>query len=84
MYCGNNRNSKQVKNGNKIGSRYECLKKGIGVGMNLPLDLDYLDEYIPIDSRKIYCGKAPRRIRYIRKLTYVLYKRGWCRKNNEG
>jgi hypothetical protein len=60
MYCGNNRNSKELKNGKRIGSRYQCLKKGIGVGMGLPLDLDYLQEYIPIDARKIYCGKAPR------------------------
>ena len=60
MYCGNNKNSKAVKDGKKIGTRYECLKKGIGVGLHLPLDLEYLNEYIPIDSRKIYCGKSPR------------------------
>lgn len=60
MYCGNNRRNSEVKNGNLvIGNRYGCLKKGIGIGMNLPADPEYKD-YAPIDTRKIYCGKAPR------------------------
>jgi len=43
-----------------IGSRYLCLKNGIGVGLSLPYDPDYEDEYEPIDDRKYYCGdKSP-------------------------
>ena len=39
-----------------IGNRYQCLKKGIGKGLNLPYDEKYTNDYIPIDDRKIYCG----------------------------
>lgn len=57
MYCGNNKNHKSLKNGElKIGDRYSCLRKGIGMGLQLPVDDDYVD-YKPIDKRKIYCGK---------------------------
>lgn len=58
MYCGNNRKHKDVLSGEKkIGSRYDCFRKGVGIGLNLPLDPDYDGEYEPIDKRKIYCGK---------------------------
>ena len=59
MYCGNNRNSPQLRlRGQTIGDRYRCLKKGIGVGKYLlPLDPDYELDYIPIDNRRIYCGR---------------------------
>ena len=55
MYCGNNRNHPSIKK-QKIGNRYSCLKKGIGVGKSLPYDKLYLILYKPIDKRKIYCG----------------------------
>jgi hypothetical protein len=59
MYCGNNRRHPKVRSGEQvIGTRYRCLKKGIGVGMSLPYDPDYTNRYVPIDSRKIYCGEA--------------------------
>ena len=59
MYCGNNRNSIELRTRRQvIGNRYGCLRKGIGVGLHvLPLDLSYNDEYVPIDNRKIYCGR---------------------------
>jgi hypothetical protein len=57
IYCGNNRLYKKLLNGSMIiGDRYGCLKKGIGVGKNLPHDDDYTDMYEPIDNTKIYCG----------------------------
>jgi len=61
MYCGNNRNSPDVVVGIKrIGTRYECLKRGIGIGMNLPFDPTYAQPYDPIDRTRIYCGNANR------------------------
>jgi hypothetical protein len=55
MYCGNNRNV--AINGNKqLGTRYSCLRKGIGVGLRLPIDNNYSLAYDPIDNTRIYCG----------------------------
>ena len=59
IYCGNNALHPDLVNGIKIlGSRYQCLRKGIGTGLNLPLDPDYGGPYSPIDNRRIYCGNA--------------------------
>jgi hypothetical protein len=58
IYCGNNSLDSDLINKKKIlGTRYKCLRKGIGKGMKLPYDYKYNDEYKPIDNRKIYCGK---------------------------
>lgn len=56
LYCGNNLASSRRKR-KRVGSRYECLKQGIGLGLSLPVDSDYSLEYVPIDERKFYCGK---------------------------
>jgi len=57
MYCGNNLANRDLVMGIKqLGTRYECLKKGIGVGMHLPADPTYLNAYVPHDQTKIYCG----------------------------
>ena len=57
IYCGNNALQKTLLNGSKIlGNRYSCLKKGIGKGLSLPYDENYLGDYLPIDNRQIYCG----------------------------
>jgi len=59
IYCGNNAKSVDILNGSKvIGTRYACLKKGIGKGLNSSVDNNYIGEYEPIDTRKIYCGNA--------------------------
>ena len=56
-YCGNNANFSGLLDGTYvIGSNYECLKKGIGIGSHLPYDNVYSQPYNPIDNRKIYCG----------------------------
>jgi hypothetical protein len=55
LYCGNNRNHPKLLNG-VLGTRYSCLKSGIGVGRNLGFDSSYLNDYDPIDNRKAYCG----------------------------
>jgi hypothetical protein len=58
MYCGNNRRDRSVVEGKKvIGTRYKCFRQGIGVGLNLPYDPNYNQEYEPIDGRRIYCGQ---------------------------
>lgn len=57
IYCGNNAASIELTSGNSIlGTRYECLKKGIGRGMHMQPNPG---PYIPIDERKIYCGTNP-------------------------
>ena len=57
IYCGNNRENTKLKNGNlQLGTRYSCLRKGIGRGLNEPKDPAYAGKYDPIDKRKIYCG----------------------------
>jgi len=59
IYCGNNKLHKSLKKRNvRIGTRYECFKKGVGVGLNLPVDPDYLQPYEPITRRKIFCGNS--------------------------
>ena len=56
-YCGNNAQHQDLLSGNKtLGTRYSCLRKGIGIGLNQPLDPTYGGLYTPIDDRRIYCG----------------------------
>lgn len=62
MYCGNNQRHPDLISGEKrLGTRYECFKKGVGVGLNLPVDTSYIARYVPIDRTKIYCGNRRRR-----------------------
>lgn len=59
IYCGSNSlNPQLVGNGGAktIGSRNQCLRKGIGQGLNMPVDLSYNNPYHPIDPRRFYCG----------------------------
>ena len=57
IYCGNNKNNKKLISGEAdIGTRYECFKKGFGIGFNQPIDPEYLDDYEPIYQNNIYCG----------------------------
>ena len=59
MYCGNNSQDPSLIAGDVIrGTRYKCLKKGIGVGKNQDVDPKYLGDYAPIDTRKIWCGNS--------------------------
>ena len=58
IYCGNNRNNPKVVNGQqRIGTKYTCLRAGIGVGKNLPYDPSYLNEYIPLKYQLIIKNK---------------------------
>lgn len=58
MYCGNNKLFKGLVDGtHEVGSNYNCLRRGIGVGLNKPIGDTFTSEYEPIDSRKYYCGK---------------------------
>ena len=59
-YCGNNLNFTGLINGtHALGTNYQCLRKGIGVGRNLPYDESYSQPYNPVDDRKFYCGNNP-------------------------
>lgn len=59
MYCGNNARSLEIrKQGKKIGTRYTCFRRGVGIGLGLPYDPSYATRYVPIDKRKVYCGKS--------------------------
>lgn len=60
IYCGNQANySGLVSGANFLGTNYQCMRRGIGIGRNLPYDPEYNKPYVPIDTRKFYCGKAP-------------------------
>ena len=57
IYCGNNRLDESLLNGSSvIGTRYSCLRKGIGTGLNMKYDSKYNSDYEPIYDTKIYCG----------------------------
>lgn len=59
IYCGSNSlNPQLIANGGtqNIGTRHQCLRKGIGKGLNMPFDPSYNDPYQPIDPRQFYCG----------------------------
>jgi hypothetical protein len=60
IYCGNNAQDSDLLNGNKVlGTRYKCMRKGIGVGLNSPRDPKFAEAYAAIDTRRIYCGDKP-------------------------
>ena len=40
----------------RMGTNYECMRKGVGVGRNLPYDPSANGPYRPYDDRKFYCG----------------------------
>lgn len=59
MYCGNNRLHPELLDGTKrLGTRQECLNRGIRVGISLPPERSYAGRYEPIDNTKIYCGNS--------------------------
>lgn len=61
MYCGNNANNRRVRSGElAIGTRFDCMRKGVGQGLYMPYDDSYLDEYVPIDDSRAYCGNQER------------------------
>ena len=58
IYCGNNALYPGLRDGTKIlGSRYQCLKKGIGKGLREPLQ-NYNEDYAPVDDLKLFCGNG--------------------------
>lgn len=60
IYCGNNLNDPRLLNGTHVvGTNYQCLKRGIGIGSSMPYDAAYNGVHAPIDGRRFYCGNAP-------------------------
>lgn len=78
IYCGNNASNPQLLNNTlQLGTRYSCMKKGIGKALNSPIDYNYTTEYTPIDNRKIYCGNkthTPNGYHYVGNLPQCLQK----------
>jgi len=59
IYCGNNRNNgKLLSRQEVIGDRYKCLRKGIGIGLNLPVDNDYVNYEPIVINEPINCSKS--------------------------
>lgn len=57
MYCGNNATFPGLISGTHfLGTNYQCLRKGIGIGSHLPYDEVYANPHAPVDERKFYCG----------------------------
>ena len=57
IYCGNNGAHPHLRSGKKIvGTRYQCLQKGLNNGKNMPIDPTFLLPYRPIIKDKKYCG----------------------------
>ena len=58
IYCGNNARDEGLRNRTKVlGTRYQCLKKGIGRGLKEPI-LTYNEDYEPIENSNIFCGNG--------------------------
>jgi hypothetical protein len=59
IYCGNNRNHREILNGESdIGTPYKCMQKGFMFGRHhMPVDPTYADNYAQLMPRKIWCGK---------------------------
>ena len=78
IYCGNNARDSQLIAGEvEQGTPFGCMRKGIGIGLNLPYDARYNGAYEPIDDRRIYCGKsdeAPVGYHHIGSLPHCLQK----------
>lgn len=59
IYCGNNQMFPGLLSGTHVmGTNYECLRRGIGVGSHLPYDATFAGQYAPVDQRRFYCGNA--------------------------
>jgi hypothetical protein len=60
IYCGNNGNAPGLLSGREtLGTRYDCLRKGIGVGRKLPYNPDnYANAFARLDPRIPYCGNS--------------------------
>jgi hypothetical protein len=62
MYCGNNKFAPGLMDGTvRLGNRYDCFRRGVGIGLNLPVDPSFRRQYEPIDKERVYCGKKTRR-----------------------
>lgn len=60
IYCGNQANFPGLAAGTHVlGTNYQCLRKGIGIGSHLPYDAAYAQPHNPIDGRRFYCGNQP-------------------------
>lgn len=55
IYCGNNRY--ELTRNKRLGTPYECLKQGVGVGLHSSLK-GYNSQYAPIIQNNTYCGTA--------------------------
>jgi hypothetical protein len=59
IYCGNNKLFRGLINGTHIqGNKYDCMRKGFGVGYNMDIDDSYRELWKPIKTDKqFFCGR---------------------------
>ena len=55
IYCGNNRH--ELVLGKRLGTPYQCMKQGVGVGLHSSLK-GYNHMYAPIIPITTYCGNG--------------------------
>jgi hypothetical protein len=58
IYCGNNQNYLNTHPDYRLGTRYECLQKGIGQGKYNMTSIQPDPNYSSINNVKYYCGKS--------------------------
>ena len=81
-YCGNNKNSSQLREngGDKVlGTNYECMRIGFGAGYHNPIvDIDEFLNYEPIYIKpKMWCGNGDPKEGYIRGYPSDCLKKGF-------
>ena len=81
-YCGNNKNSSQLREngGDKVlGTNYECMRVGFGAGYHNPIaDIDEFLNYEPIYIKpKMWCGNGEPKEGYVRGYPSDCLKKGF-------
>ena len=81
-YCGNNKNSSQLREngGDKVlGTNYECMRVGFGAGYHNPIaDIDEFLNYEPIYIKpKMWCGNGDPKEGYVRGYPSDCLKKGF-------
>lgn len=55
IYCGNNAAMLHTRD-TRLGTPYECMRRGIGVGLRTNIPSDFTNVYVPITPNTTHCG----------------------------